>query len=44
MGIGGYHDQPGWPKMGPCLLIATCLALAIRTAPWSFQFERHNRK
>ena len=35
LNIGGYHDQPDWPKMGPSLLIATCLILAIRTARWS---------
>ena len=29
---GGYNDQPDWPKMGPSLLIATCLIVAIRTA------------
>jgi hypothetical protein len=34
LNTGGYHDQPDWPKMGPSLLIATCLILAIRTAKW----------
>ncbi len=29
---GGYHDRPDWPKMGPSLLIATALIVAIRTA------------
>ena len=32
--IGGYTDRPDWPKMGPSLLIASCLILAIRTAEW----------
>jgi hypothetical protein len=32
--IGGFHERPDWPKMGPSLLIATCLILAIRTAKW----------
>ena len=32
--IGGFHQEPDWPKMGPSLLIATCLILAIRTARW----------
>ncbi len=32
--VGGYHDRPDWPKMGPSLLIATCLIVAIRTAEW----------
>ncbi len=33
--IGGHYDVPDWPKMGPSLLIATALILAIRTAKWS---------
>jgi hypothetical protein len=32
--VGGYNDRPDWPKMGPSLLIASCLILAIRTAKW----------
>jgi hypothetical protein len=32
--ISGFEDHPDWPKMGPSLLIATCLILAIRTAKW----------
>ena len=32
--IGGYNNRPDWPKMGPSLLIASCLILAIRTAKW----------
>jgi hypothetical protein len=32
--VGGYKDHPDWPKMGPSLLIATCLIVAIRTAKW----------
>jgi hypothetical protein len=32
--VGGYHHRPDWPKMGPSLLIATCLIVAIRTAKW----------
>jgi hypothetical protein len=35
LNIGGYNDEPNWPKMGPSLLIATCLILAIRTAKWT---------
>jgi hypothetical protein len=30
--VGGYEERPDWPKMGPSLLIAACLVLAIRTA------------
>jgi hypothetical protein len=33
--FGGFHDRPDWPKIGPSLLIATCLILAIRTAKWT---------
>ncbi len=33
--IGGATDQPDWPKLGPSLLIATCLIVAIRTAKWA---------
>ena len=32
--VGGHTDIPDWPKLGPSLLIATCLILAIRTAKW----------
>jgi hypothetical protein len=32
--IGGYEQKPDWPKMGPSLLIAACLILAVRTAKW----------
>ena len=33
--VGGYHDRPDWPKLGPSLLISSCLILAIRTAKWT---------
>jgi hypothetical protein len=32
--VGGYHDRPDWQKLGPSLLISSCLILAIRTANW----------
>jgi hypothetical protein len=32
--IGGYEQKPDWPKMGPSMLIASCLIVAIRTAKW----------
>jgi hypothetical protein len=32
--IGGYEQHPDWPRMGPSLLIAGCLILAVRTAKW----------
>ena len=37
--IGGYENHPDWPKMGPSLLIATCLILAIRTAKWPSNYD-----
>jgi len=37
--VGGHHDRQDWPKMGPSLLIATCLILAIRTAKWPARFD-----
>jgi hypothetical protein len=35
MEVGGYDTVTDWPKMGPSLLIATCLIVGIRTARWS---------
>lgn len=32
--VGGLNERPDWPKMGPSLLIASCLIVAIRTAKW----------
>jgi len=32
--VGGYHGRTDWPKMGPSLLIATCLIVASRTTKW----------
>jgi len=37
--VGGFQDRPDWPKMGPSLLIASSLILAIRTARWPAQFD-----
>jgi len=37
--IGGYNVTTDWPKMGPSLLIATALILAIRTAKWPATFN-----
>ena len=39
LNIGGYNDEPNWPKMGPSLLIATCLIVAVRTANWTLRSE-----
>ena len=35
--IGGFIQSPDWPKMGPSMLIASCLILAVRTAKWPTQ-------
>ena len=32
--VGGHHERPDLPKLGPSLLIASALILAIRTARW----------
>jgi hypothetical protein len=37
--VGGHENRPDWPKMGPSLLIATALILAIRTAKWPANFS-----
>jgi hypothetical protein len=29
-----HNTNPDWPKLGPSLLIATALVVAIRTARW----------
>ena len=42
MEVGGYNDVPDWPKMGPSLLIATALIVAIRTAKWSATIDARN--
>jgi hypothetical protein len=39
MEVGGYHVRADWPKMGPSLLIATSLIVAIRTAKWPVQLN-----
>jgi hypothetical protein len=31
----GHNRVPDWPKLGPVLLIATVLVVAIRTARWA---------
>ncbi len=33
--VGGYHREVEHQKLGPALLIASSLVLAIRTARWS---------
>ena len=41
--IGGYDERTDWPKLGPSLLIATCLVVAIRTARWTTVATSTNR-
>ena len=36
--VGGYQSRPDWPKLGPSLLISSCLILAIRTAKWAANY------
>ena len=31
----GNERRPDWPKLGPALMIATALIVAIRTARWA---------
>ena len=35
MRVAGYARKTDWPKLGPSLLIATALIVAIRTAKWA---------
>jgi hypothetical protein len=37
MDIGGYKREPDFNKLGPTLVIASSLVLAIRTAKWKTQ-------
>ena len=39
MQVGGYTKTPDWVKLGPSLLIASCVILAIRTAKWAASSE-----
>ena len=34
MEVIGHNTGPDWPKLGPSMLIATALVVAIRTARW----------
>ena len=38
--VGGYTDHPDWPELGPSLLIATALIVAIRTAKWAANTDK----
>jgi hypothetical protein len=34
MRVVGHERKPDWPKLGPSIIIATALIVAIRTAKW----------
>ena len=42
--IGGHEERHDWPKLGPSLLIATALILAIRTARWTPHLDTAERQ
>ena len=35
MRVSGHQQRPDWPKLGPSIVIATALIVAIRTAKWT---------
>ena len=35
MKVVGNDRRPDWPKLGPSIMIATALIVAIRTAKWA---------
>jgi hypothetical protein len=35
MQVGGHNQEPDWIKLGPSLVVAASLVLAIRTAKWN---------
>jgi hypothetical protein len=35
MRVSEHERQPDWPKLGPSIIIATALVVAIRTAKWA---------
>ncbi len=39
MHVGGYNKKPDYPRLGPSLLIAASVILAIRTAKWGARQE-----
>ena len=42
--VGGHETRQDWPKLGPSLLIATALILAIRTARWTPHLDTAERQ
>ena len=37
MRVGGYDRKPDYPKLGPSLLIASCVIRGLRTAKWAIR-------
>ena len=37
MEVISYERSPDWPKLGPSMMIATAMVVAIRTAKWAAQ-------
>ena len=42
MKVAGQEKRPDWPKLGPSIIIATALIVAIRTAKWSAKSSNAN--
>ena len=42
MQVGGYNKEPDRVRLGPSLLIASCVILAIRTAKWAVRTGQTN--
>ena len=40
MKVVGNERRPDWPKLGPSIIIATALIVAIRTAKWAAKSSR----
>jgi hypothetical protein len=43
MQVSGHEQRTDWPKLGPSVLIATALIVAIRTAKWAAQSKGDQR-
>ena len=43
MKVVGHDIRPDWPKLGPSILIATALIVAIRTAKWAAKASGDSR-
>lgn len=42
MKVAGQEKRPDWQKLGPSIIIATALIVAIRTAKWSAKSSNAN--